>query len=71
MTDVDLSELRWVKSTYSNNGGDCVEVAPAGLPGRLPVRDSKDPQGPVLVFPEAAFTAFVAAVKSGAFEELS
>ncbi|RAJ40494.1 uncharacterized protein DUF397 [Kitasatospora sp. SolWspMP-SS2h] len=70
MTGVDLSELRWVKSTYSNNGGYCVEVAPAGLPGRLPVRDSKDPQGPVLVFPEAAFTAFVAAVKSGGLGEV-
>jgi hypothetical protein len=29
------------------------------------VRDSKDPAGPALVFPAAAWTAFVDAVKSG------
>ncbi|MGD3109182.1 DUF397 domain-containing protein [Streptomyces sp. YGL11-2] len=32
----------------------------------VPVRDSKDPQGPALVFPAAGWSSFVAAVKSGA-----
>ncbi|WP_377270936.1 DUF397 domain-containing protein [Peterkaempfera sp. SMS 1(5)a] len=36
-----------------------------GFPGVVPVRDSKDPHGPALVFPVAAWAAFVAAVKSG------
>jgi len=31
----------------------------------VPVRDSKDPEGPALVFPAAAWTAFLDAVKSG------
>ncbi|MBY8884147.1 DUF397 domain-containing protein [Streptomyces sp. PTM05] len=57
--------LRWFTSSHSNNGGACVEVA-AGH-GLVPVRDSKDPHGPVLAFPAAAFADFVAAVKAGEF----
>jgi hypothetical protein len=33
----------------------------------VPVRDSKDPHGPALIFPAAAWTAFVARVKAGDF----
>ncbi|MBH5337543.1 DUF397 domain-containing protein [Streptomyces pactum] len=55
----DLSAAVWRKSTYSDgNGGECVEVAD-GFPGLVPVRDSKDPAGPVLVFPAASWQAFV------------
>ncbi|MYR70007.1 MULTISPECIES: DUF397 domain-containing protein, partial [unclassified Streptomyces] len=41
---------RWFKSSYSNNGGDCIEVAVnlATSRGVVPVRDSKDPLSPVL-----------------------
>ncbi|MFJ8748039.1 DUF397 domain-containing protein [Streptomyces sp. NPDC102441] len=57
---------RWFKSSYSNNGGDCIEiatnlVAPHGI---VPVRDSKDPGGPVLHFAACAFASFVADVKT-------
>ncbi|MFD4399766.1 DUF397 domain-containing protein [Kitasatospora sp. NPDC058478] len=38
-----------------------------GFPGLVPVRDSKDPQGPALVFPAAAWEAFVMAVREGDF----
>ena len=63
----DLSTASWRKSSYSNgDGGDCVEVA-HGLPGVVPVRDSKDPLGPALVFASEAWTAFVAGVKDGRF----
>ncbi|WP_166022674.1 DUF397 domain-containing protein [Streptomyces chilikensis] len=60
---------RWVTSSYSNNGGQCVEVAVNLVPSRgvVPVRDSKNPAGPVLALPAASFTAFVAGVKAGAF----
>jgi hypothetical protein len=58
--------LRWVKSSYSGNGGSCVEWAPdAAATGTVPVRDSKDLTGPVLTFPTAAFSSFVAGVKGG------
>lgn len=61
----DLNGAAWRKSSYSNQeGGDCVEVA-VGFPGIVPVRDSKDPDGPALVFPAASWTAFIAEVKDG------
>ncbi|MFF5715960.1 DUF397 domain-containing protein [Streptomyces buecherae] len=57
----------WRKSSYSgDNGGNCVEVAP-GFPGVVPVRDSKDPNGPALAFSSSAWAAFVAGVKAGDF----
>ncbi|MET8539999.1 DUF397 domain-containing protein [Kitasatospora sp. NPDC004799] len=60
--------LVWRKSSYSGtNGGNCVEVAAELLPGVVPVRDSKDPHGPTLVFPAAAWEAFVTAVQEGEF----
>ncbi|AZM90713.1 MULTISPECIES: DUF397 domain-containing protein [Streptomyces] len=54
---------RWRKSSYSNNGGQCVEVA-LNLPGTVPVRDSKTPGGPMLTFRAAAFAAFLAGVRT-------
>ncbi|MFD6042680.1 DUF397 domain-containing protein [Streptomyces koyangensis] len=59
----------WFKSSYSDNGGVCVEVAtnlvaPHGI---VPVRDSKVQSGPVLTVPAAAFSSFVAGVKAGEF----
>ncbi|GAA2157979.1 helix-turn-helix transcriptional regulator [Kitasatospora kazusensis] len=66
MNDVDLTDAPWFKSSYSANGGQCIEVAD-GFAGIVPVRDSKDPEGPALVFPADAFASFVAAVKAGDF----
>lgn len=43
------------------DGGDCIEIAPA-IPDVVPVRDSKNPEGPVLLIPHAAWRSFVAAV---------
>ncbi len=62
----DLGGAVWRRSSFSGQGGDCVEVA-GGFPGLMPVRDSKDPEGPALVFPAAAWSAFVAGVKAGGF----
>jgi Domain of unknown function (DUF397) len=64
-TAPDLNLAIWRKSSYSNgDGGNCVEVAD-NLPGIVPVRDSKDPSGPALVFPAGAWAAFIADVKAG------
>ncbi|MFC9611996.1 DUF397 domain-containing protein [Streptomyces sp. NPDC056938] len=55
----------WRKSSYSNDqGGSCLEVLdhhPAGIP----VRDSKTPNGPALVFPSTGWSSFITAVKAG------
>ncbi|MGG7572192.1 DUF397 domain-containing protein [Streptomyces sirii] len=65
MRTIDLSTVTWRKSSYSNSdGGACIEVAD-GLPALVPVRDSKDPQGPALLFDAAAWSSFVDAVKGG------
>ncbi|MFD3802140.1 DUF397 domain-containing protein [Streptomyces sp. NPDC058611] len=58
---------RWFKSSYSNNGGNCIEVATNLIASRgvVPVRDSKNPGGPVLDFAPSVFAAFVAGVKGG------
>ncbi|MDW5327310.1 DUF397 domain-containing protein [Plantactinospora sp. KLBMP9567] len=61
---MELSGAVWRKSSRSNgHGGECVEVA-GNLPGVVGVRDSKDPAGPVLTFPPAAWRSFVCAVPS-------
>lgn len=58
----DIPATAWFKSSYSGGeGNECLEVAQAGT--RVAVRDSKDPGGPVLAFPAAAFAAFVNEVR--------
>ncbi|WP_031065710.1 DUF397 domain-containing protein [Streptomyces sp. NRRL WC-3742] len=61
-----MTEPAWFKSSYSDNGGACVEVA-ANLTNAVPVRDSKDPEGPALFFPTGSWQSFVAAVQAGEF----
>jgi Domain of unknown function (DUF397) len=62
---IDLNVVKWRKSSYSNSdGGACVEVSD-DLAVVVPVRDSKTPHGPVLVFPAGDWSSFVVAVKSG------
>ncbi|MFJ6137139.1 DUF397 domain-containing protein [Kitasatospora sp. NPDC092286] len=61
-----LEQANWRKSTYSSDGGQCIEVAD-GLSGVIPVRDSKDPNGPTLIFPADAWQSFVTAVRADDF----
>jgi hypothetical protein len=61
---MEAMSLRWRKSSYSGNGGNCVEVALA-VPGAVAVRDSKDPGGGVLLFTADEWRAFAAGVKAG------
>ncbi|TDB70123.1 DUF397 domain-containing protein [Micromonospora sp. KC723] len=54
-----LATAAWRKSSHSGDEGACVELAT--VPGLVAVRDSKDPSGPVLLFPPAAWAAFTTA----------
>ncbi|MFE7615551.1 DUF397 domain-containing protein [Streptomyces sp. NPDC057496] len=60
---------RWFKSSYSENGGQCIEVAAnlAVSHDMVPVRDSKNPHGPVLNTSPTAFATFIEGVKAGEF----
>ncbi|MFB7657306.1 MULTISPECIES: DUF397 domain-containing protein [unclassified Streptomyces] len=54
------SEPQWRKSSYSGpNGGDCVEVADNCPVGSVPVRDSKNPAGPVVTVGAHAWQSFI------------
>lgn len=62
---LDLSHAEWIKSSYSGNGGDtCVEWAPAYADsGVVPVRDSKTPDGPALIFRPSSWSSFINTVQ--------
>ncbi|MEU7767124.1 DUF397 domain-containing protein [Nocardia sp. NPDC049190] len=64
--NVDLSEARWFKSSRSQAGKECVEVAFLDG-GKVGVRDSKNPTGPALVFTPGEWDAFTAGVTDGEF----
>lgn len=61
-TDVNLARARWLKSTYSQGNGACVEVAD-GMQSVVPVRDSKDPARSALIFSSASWSAFMTVLK--------
>jgi hypothetical protein len=66
----ELVGASWRKSTYSNSQGNCVEFAP--LPdGSVAVRNSRDPQGPALVYTRAEIAALLAGAKDGEFDDLA
>jgi hypothetical protein len=54
-----MHEFDFVKSSYSNAGGECVEVA-RNNPDTVAVRDSKDPDGPILRLTPEAWACFTA-----------
>ena len=66
VSDDLLAAATWRKSSYSNSdGGECLEVVdnlPTPTP-LVPVRDSKNPHGPALILPAAAWASFVTAVR--------
>lgn len=63
---INLADATWRKSSFSGGGGgNCIEVAD-GYADVMPVRDSKVPDGPALVLPIGAWSAFVNSVKGGA-----
>jgi hypothetical protein len=86
MRELDLSHVKWRKSSRSGANGNCVEIAQmvwrtssrsggngacvevAELGPAVAVRDSKNPDGPVLVFTPGEWRAFVDGAKDGEFD---
>jgi hypothetical protein len=63
----DTATAEWRKSNRSGQGSDnCVEVAFAE--GGVALRDSRYPEGPILLFTDAEWDAFVEGAKDGEFD---
>jgi Domain of unknown function (DUF397) len=60
-SSADLARAAWRTSSYSNNGGNCVEIAAAA--GVVGVRDTKDRVGATLTFGPRAWQRFTARLK--------
>jgi len=60
----------WRKSRHSNPDGSCVELSPLSRARGIAMRNSRDPQGPALIFTSAEMTAFMLGVKGGEFDDL-
>lgn len=62
-----LPVVRWQKSGRSNPSGNCVEIA--SLPdGGIAVRNSRDPEGPALIYTVDELAAFIAGARDGDFD---
>jgi hypothetical protein len=66
----ELVGASWRKSSYSNSQGNCVEFA-ALADGSVAVRNSRDPQGPALIYTKAEISALLAGAKDGEFDDLA
>jgi hypothetical protein len=68
LTNSTLRGLAWHKAQRSVGNGACVELAPVN--GMVAMRDSKDPDGPVLMYTAAEWDAFLHGAKAGEFDDL-
>jgi hypothetical protein len=65
----ELPEVAWHKSRRSNPSGNCVELA--RLPDRqIAVRNSRHPDGPVLIYTPTEIAALLGGVRDGDFDHL-
>jgi uncharacterized protein YcsI (UPF0317 family) len=70
VTSAQVSDASWRKSIFSNLNGNCVEVGRL-LPDGIGLRDTKDNgAGPVLVFTDSEFSAFISGAKAGQFDTI-
>ena len=64
-----LGAVAWRKSSASNPSGDCIEVAALDS-GAVAVRNSRDPEGPALIYTPDEMAAFLMGAKDGDFDDL-
>jgi Domain of unknown function (DUF397) len=66
---IPLAGTGWRKSRRSNSQGACLEMRPlAG--GEIAVRNSRYPDGPMLIYTRAEIQALIEGVKAGDFDQL-
>jgi len=61
-----LHDATWIKSRRSAIEGNCVELAVLA-DGRVAVRNSREPDGPALIYSRAVMTAFLEGARSSEF----
>jgi hypothetical protein len=59
----------WRKSQRSNSQGQCVEMARIA-DGTVAVRNSRDPEGPALIFPVDGVRELITGLRGGSFDDL-
>jgi hypothetical protein len=69
LSDVERSNLTWLKAQSSTINGQCVEIA--SIADKVAMRDSKDPDGPILVYTSAEFSAFLEGARNGEFDRFA
>jgi len=65
-----LAVRSWQKSRRSNPSGNCVELAELADGSGIAVRNSRDPDGPALVYTRSEIEAFILGVRDGDFDHL-
>lgn len=63
----DRTAAAWRKSSYSNGGGACVEVAQ--LDDTIALRNSNHPDAGTLALPAGEMAALLRSVKTGEFDQ--
>lgn len=65
-----LPVAHWQKSKRSNPSGNCVELAELPNGAGVALRNSRDPDGPALIYTAAEIEAFVRGAADGDFDHL-
>lgn len=68
VSDAERVGLAWQKASVSTSYGACVELA--AVVGGVAMRDSKDPDGPILLYARAEFRAFLDGARNGDFSSI-
>jgi hypothetical protein len=68
MSAADL-DGNWRKSQRSNSQGACVEIARIGAE-TIAMRNSRDPQGPALIYRRETIAALIERLRAGDFDHL-
>ncbi len=70
MSGHELPTVEWRKSWRSNASGSCVEIAELPDGAGVAVRNSRDPDGPTLIYTAQEMAAFVLGARDGEFDYL-
>lgn len=70
MPTTSLPPVIWHKSRRSSPSGNCVELAKLPDGAGVAMRNSRDPEGPALIYTRAEIAVFLRAARAGEFDHL-